>query len=234
MDGQLPGSIRGLIFDVGDVLYDGSLWRRWLLNLLARMNVHKPYTEFYQEWEHEYYLPACLGSGNNWVALQIYLKDLGLCPGQVDEICLAAQAREKNGLNRPQPFRGVRHTLAYLSNLGISLAALSNTELPEAELRQRLDTMQLGDYFDVVVSSRNCGAIKPQPGAYRAVLDRWQFDPAEVAFVGHDVEELSGAANVGLSTIAVFHEPQVVADWRLDDFPQLCFVTASQSLSRAA
>jgi len=234
MDGHPPESIRGLIFDVGDVLYDGSLWRRWLLKLLARMDIHKPYDDFYREWEREYYPRACLGQGDTSSVLRQYLADLGLCPGQVDEVSRAAGARERNGLNQPQPFFGVRRTLAYLKHNDFALAALSNTELTECDLRHRLAGMGLDEFFDVVVSSRNSGAVKPQPAAYRAVMDRWQLASDDVAFVGHDADELAGAAESGLATIALFHQPHVQACWRLDDFEQLCHLAFARPLARAA
>ena len=221
MDGRIPESLRGLIFDVGDVLYDGSLWRRWLLQLLARMNVRKPYAEFYWEWERKYYPRACLGHGDFTDVLRQYLGHLGLCPGQIDEVCRAALARERNVEHEPRAFFGVAQTLGRLQEAGYSLAALSNTELDEVDLRRKLALMGLDRFFDLVVSSRNSGAIKPQPQAYRAVLDRWPLQAEEVAFVGHDGEELQGAAEAGLVTIAVFHDPSVEADWRIDEFTNL-------------
>lgn len=30
----------GLLFDMGDVLYDATVWRRWLLQLLHKMGLH--------------------------------------------------------------------------------------------------------------------------------------------------------------------------------------------------
>ena len=221
MDGLPPTSLRGLIFDVGDVLYDGSLWRRWLLQLLARMNVRKTYAEFYREWEQQFYPRACLGQQDYWQTLRHYLSHLHLTDGQIDEVCRAAFARERNGDNTPRAFNGVAPTLGKLKASGYSLAALSNTELTERELRQKLAAMGLETYFSVICSSRETGLVKPQPEAYAAVIDRLPLASHEVAFVGHDADELHGAAQSGLATIAVFHEPQVTADWRLDDFADL-------------
>src|SRR5688572_21192831 len=46
--------VRGLVFDMGDVLYDATLWRRWLLQLLQRLGHLYSYREFYQVWDRDY------------------------------------------------------------------------------------------------------------------------------------------------------------------------------------
>jgi FMN phosphatase YigB (HAD superfamily) len=222
-----------LIFDVGDVLYDGSLWRRWLLQLLARMNVHMSYAQFYREWEQQYSTQACLGHADYWQVLREYLTDQGLCEGQADEVCRAASTREKRGENQPRTFRGVARTLGMLRASGYRLAALSNTELEECQLRRKLARMGLDSFFGVVVSSRNSGAVKPQPEAYQAAMDTWPLAPHEIAFVGHDADELHGAAQCGLATIALFHEPHVAADWRIDDFADLSQLLGTPQLRAA-
>jgi len=45
--------------------------------------------------------------------------------------------------------------------------------------------------------------------------------PDECAFVGHDVDELDGAAAAGIMTIAYNYEPGVAADIHIDRFAEL-------------
>jgi hypothetical protein len=46
--------VSGLIFDVPGVLYDGTLWTRWLFQLLSRMGMYSHFTAFARLWEEEY------------------------------------------------------------------------------------------------------------------------------------------------------------------------------------
>jgi hypothetical protein len=57
---------------------------------------------------------------------------------------------------------------------------------------------------------------------------------SEAAFVGHDAEELSGAAAVGMRTIAFNHAADAKADRYLIRFEQLLDVVGSDRTFSAA
>ena len=40
-------NVRGLVFDMGDVLFDATVWRRWLLQQLQRMGLQAGYRSFF-------------------------------------------------------------------------------------------------------------------------------------------------------------------------------------------
>src|SRR3981081_3849051 len=46
--------VKGLVFDMDDVLYDATLWRRWLLQLLGRLGLKADYHTFYRTWDAEF------------------------------------------------------------------------------------------------------------------------------------------------------------------------------------
>src|SRR5262245_35636817 len=48
------GVIRGLLLEMDNVLYDATLWRRWLWHLVGRMGVHEEYDVFSWTWESRY------------------------------------------------------------------------------------------------------------------------------------------------------------------------------------
>jgi HAD superfamily hydrolase (TIGR01509 family) len=102
-------------------------------------------------------------------------------------------------LIRPMP--GAAELLESLSARGLRLAVLSNATSGRyvEEVVRRLGWRGM---FDPFVVSADIGIRKPRPEAFRSVLDRWDFEPREIAMVGdslyHDVE---GAQALGLVTI---------------------------------
>ena len=47
-------SVRGWIFQLGGVLYDGTAWRRWFLEHLFKRGLHTHYHLFFRHWDLEY------------------------------------------------------------------------------------------------------------------------------------------------------------------------------------
>jgi FMN phosphatase YigB (HAD superfamily) len=73
----------------------------------------------------------------------------------------------------------------------------------------------------------------PNPAAYRAALHALELPAERMAFVGHKGDELSGAAALGMSTIAFNSDIDALADVYLDRFEDLAKV-ASRRLPCAA
>ena len=213
--------LRGLMFDFGGVLYDDSVWRRWLLRLLSHLGLHTHYGSFVHVLEHEYMVDVYRGRESFCTAFTRFLRAAGLSSGQIDEVMAACQGQRRALEESTRPLPGVRCTIARLRRMGLTLGLLSDTELPAAELRARLEQFVPGSTFQAVVSSVDLGCTKPDSCCYRQVLDQMELGPDEVAYVGHDPAELAGARRVGMATIAFNAQPETVADVHLDRFEQL-------------
>jgi len=66
--------VSGLLFDVGGVLYDDTVWSRWLLKLLTRLGLHTSYTPFFRVWQREYLQRVTCGELEYWQALRLFLR----------------------------------------------------------------------------------------------------------------------------------------------------------------
>ena len=108
-----------------------------------------------------------------------------------------------------------------LKAAGFVLGVLSDSEAPAAQLQQRFIKLGLAGCFSTVVSSVELGRTKPDPRCYQRALDAMNLPPQRVAFVGHDAEELHGAAAVGMPTIAFNYEPGAEADVFIERFDDL-------------
>lgn len=213
--------VRGLLFDMGDVLYDATLWRRWLLQLLARMGIHAAYRDFYRVWDRDYLPAVHRGEREYHDAFCAFLHAQGLARGVIEEIEAASQARRRELIATLRPLPGVRPTLGQLQASGLVLGVLSDTERPASELRVLLDKLGIEHCFATVVSSVELKQTKPAAVSYQTALTAMQLTAEDVAFVGHDADELSGAAAIGMPTIAFNYEPNVTADVFLERFEDL-------------
>jgi FMN phosphatase YigB (HAD superfamily) len=216
-----PVPLAGLVLELDHVLYDASPWRRWLVQLLARIGLHTHYDAFFCAFERDHLPAVYVGQRDYWDAWRDFLLAAGLSRGRVEEVLAAGhgKARELGASIRPLP--GVCGALAQLAGRGVRLALLSNAIDSADALEARLETLGLAGRFEVVLSSRDLGCVKPDPESYQAAIDALALPPAEIGFVGHDPLELAGAGLAGLTTFAIHGVAEPGADFTLTRFEQL-------------
>lgn len=213
--------VEGLLFDMGDVLYDATGWRRWLLQLLARMGLHTRYRSLFRIWDDEFLDDVHRGRREYGEAFQAFLLSIGLSRGQIDEVQAASLARKRELERHARPLPGVRGTIERLASRGVTLAVLSDSEQNADELGAQLRRLGLGGRFSAVLSSIDIEYTKPSPVCYRAALTAMDLAAEQVAFVGHDGAELAGARAVGLLTAAFNYDAGAKADHYLTRFDEL-------------
>jgi len=232
--GALPRPARGLLFDLGNVLCDDTLWQRWLLQLLLRLGVQVPFPTFSRLWRHEHLDDVYRGRREFCEAFQAFLLSLGLSRAQIDEVGAACQARRRQAEASARPLPGVKPTLARLRAAGIALGILSNSQHRAPILRGQLDRFALGGMFSAILSSVDLGRTKPELLCYLAATQAMRLPADEVAFVGHDAAELAGAARAGLMTVAFNFEPNAAADVFIARFDDLLRVVGTRPAQAAA
>jgi HAD superfamily hydrolase (TIGR01509 family) len=219
--GSLPGEVRGLVFDTGDVLYDATAWRRWLLKVLARLGLHTNYRSFFSIWDHDFLVDVYCGRREFWEAFRSFLLSAGLTRGQIEEVQVAGQAQLAEWQAGLRPFPGVRSTLGRLAKCGVPMAAICDSEHSRATVEELLCRVGLAGALGEVVCSRDLAHSKPEPACYEAALEGLKLAAGEAAFVGHDAAELTAAARLGMPTIAFNHDPEARADVYLARFDEL-------------
>lgn len=215
---------RGVLFDMGDVLFDATAWRRWLLGLLNRLGMHAHYRPLFHIWDVDYLDAVHRGECGYASAFREFLGAIGLSRGQIDEVCAASQARKREVETTIRPLPGVRTTLSELHRRGYVLGVLSDSESSSDEIALRLDSIGLGGRFSTIVSSRDLGRTKPDPVTYRTALEQMGLAADETIFVGHDQDELGGASRVGMRTVAFNFDRAVAADVAIQRFDELANV----------
>jgi len=209
---------KALLFELSDVLYESSVWRRWLLRLLARMGLSTNYQAFFDCWD-TYYVPD-INTGQRTLreSLAAMLLECGLAPALVEEIVSAALAQYKALDAEPRLLPGVAATLSQLARRGLALAISADTDQTADAVRDKLKKLGVAGQFRHVTSSRDLNSAKPAPVCYLAAVMALGLTPETVLFVGCRPAHLAGASAVGLATAAIGNAP---ADHRLDRFDQL-------------
>lgn len=99
--------------------------------------------------------------------------------------------------DEPLLFDDARPTLSALRAAGVATAILTNG--PSDGQRRKLAATGLTDAVDHVAIGEEIGFSKPRPEAYRAIVSRFGFDPADAVMVGDSPElDYDGARQAGL------------------------------------
>ncbi len=89
----------------------------------------------------------------------------------------------------------------------LRLACISNAS-SDWIIQQIVNRMGFAPLFDQVVSSAAYGRVKPDPGIFRTVLNRWAISPGRVAMVGDTLlADIAGGRGVGMRTLCVTMTP---------------------------
>lgn len=106
-----------------------------------------------------------------------------------------------------RPFPGALPLLRRLAAARVRAGCISNSS-SHWLIERIVDHLGFKPFLDVVVSSAGYGRVKPDPGIFRAVLNRWNIPPARAAMVGDTLEaDIAGGRGVGMRTLYVTMAP---------------------------
>jgi len=214
-------TVAGLIFEMDNVFYDATMWRRWLVRVLVHLGLSVDYRTFYEAWDRQYLPDVYCGRREFEEAFQAFLRASGLSWGTIDELEGASRIWRVAMEAEVRPLPQVIGTLARLTAAGIPLAVLANSAHPSACLREKLQRLGLAQYFSDVVSSIDLEAAKPSAICYRTALQSLGCGAPEIAYVGYDAAALAGARALGMQTVAFNPQAEAEGNVQLPRFEQL-------------
>ena len=214
-------AVAGLVIDVPDVLYDATLWRRWLVRLLTRLNPSINYTTFFQAWDRDYLADVHCGRREFSEAFQSFLLLAGLSWAQIDEIEAASRLRRQNFEQNARPLPGVVKTMTRLDSLGLRILAWADAPHSGARLAERLERLGLTNRFAGVLTSFDLELAQPSAACYLAALESLDLPAGQTLYVGHDARHLAAAGALGMRTAAFNSQPDARADFYLLRFEDL-------------
>lgn len=190
-----------LLLDMDDVLFDATIWHRWLYQLLGRIGIHSQFDTFFDVWQSDYLPEVYLGRIDYWDRLRIFLTAIGLSRGQVEEAMTAAHGRQRWFENSLRPFSGVVSTLNKMSACGTRIAVVCNSHRDTYELQMLLNRFQLNSAIDQIVTSRQYQACLPGPKLIEHALRLLDCRPDDAFFVSHDIHALASAQSLGATPL---------------------------------
>jgi len=215
--------IKALIYDMGDLLYDASGWRKWLYKFLnEELGIKITYTKLYDVWENLFLCKIHKNLISYKYGFNEFLDYLGLLKVQKEELLKINWDVKKEIEDKAKPFKHVKETLKKLKISGFINCILTDTELNSTQVWTKLNKfLQIGEYIDLVVSSSDINSRKPEKMAYQYCLDKMGLNKENVLFIGHDKDELDGANNFGIKTIAYNNNTDVKATYKIKDFIEI-------------
>ena len=224
LDSQLQTRLRHLehvVIEPAGILYDSSLWTRWLLALLSRMGWRSSFRPFAHVLRVECLQAVYAGRCSRDAALGKFLRGLGLNSGQAAEVLAASGAWRRQLDSSLRPLPGVRKAVTLLQQAGVQISILADSEETAAGMTQRLQGLGFQCELSVVQTSRDFGCTKPEVGCYQALQARLGCDRRSLAFVGHDANDLAAATSLGWLSVGCHHEPSVEAHLHLNRLEDL-------------
>ncbi|MBX3411973.1 MAG: HAD hydrolase-like protein [Pirellulales bacterium] len=205
-----------LVFEADNVLFDATLWRRWLHQLLGRFGVQADFETFFARWDREYLADVYRGRREFDEAFQSFLLSSGLTPAQFDEIEAASTAKRRDLAISTRLLPGVRSALWQLHGAGYRLAVLTNDERSSTQISTQLERNGLGGLFHTVLSSFDLELTMPEPAAYAAILTTVDESADRTAFVSSCPVSLLGAIEQGMRGMSIGVRPAATVHAHFD------------------
>jgi FMN phosphatase YigB (HAD superfamily) len=220
-----------VLFACENVLYDATVWERWLVRLLRHVHVQIDQESFSNHWGQEFLPEIHCGHRAFDEAFRDYLRQLGLARGLIDEVAAASQGRRHEFLREARPLPSIRQTVIALGQQNVALGLLADSDLGAADLEQHLTRLGFGGRFQFLLSSVELGHTKCDPDGYRAAAVRFGRPAERIAFVGNHAHHLAAAARLGMPTIAFNYDDRARADLYLRQFDELAAILETWPLA---
>lgn len=209
MPSDNPGSIKAVLFDLDDTLFDHRHASRSALALVQKTHhafgsvpldvlelVHRQRLE-------ELHLEMLSGKWSLAEAraerYRLLFVEYGHTPTQAEIENIVAVAREAYVANR-QVVAGTMELLAQLHADNIKIGIVTNNIVSEQV--EKLAVLGLTDFVDVMVTAEETGVTKPNPLMFTLALERLGVTAEEAAMVGDSWQsDVLGAREAGIRRI---------------------------------
>jgi HAD superfamily hydrolase (TIGR01509 family) len=211
-----------ILYDLGDVFFEAHYWRRWMYDQLsASGSFEGDFRDFYERYER-ILIPVYEGRTEYGDAYRGFVESLNT--GDTDGFIERSLRVKKFYEDTRKLYPGVRDTVKLLNRHGVRQVVISDNEASGVTVRSEILTrFGLARHVDSVITSHDVGCRKPDPRIFEAALKSAGCGPEDALFVGHDKNEIDGAAGLGLVTVEFnnYLGYRTDAEEQLNLFPEL-------------
>jgi putative hydrolase of the HAD superfamily len=214
--GARSKQVGALLFDAGDILYYRPRKGQKLVKFLQGLGLSLTNASAADRkaLEHQAYQGLIHQDQYHEAILRLY----GVTQPEDIERGRQILLEEENDI---RIFPGIRKTLNVLKKRGYMLGIITDTAQPVHVKLGWFEQAGFGELWDSIVSSKEMGFRKPDPGIYQAALRQLGVHSSDAVFVGHKATELDGARKVGMKTVAFNYEETAEADYYITRFAEL-------------
>jgi len=198
---RLKKSIKGVIFDAGDVLHyrDNVVWKT-MAEFFAQYG-HTIAPEEFKEAYEKYRLNLFKGELTKDGHLKKALQDLAL---PLDDDFFRKFAEKFRSVHSNiKMTEGALELFEKLKEKGIKIAILTDTLASEQNRREWFKEVGSNQFIDVIVCSSESGFTKDEKGSYETALQKMGLNNEEVLFVGHQKYEMDGAKKAQVKSLSL-------------------------------
>ena len=195
--------IKGLIFDIGDIIYDIPFKYKYISPLMIKLGIEQILFKITSLMvKHGFYKKRYTESDIEKLRKQI------------------------------KPREGVIETLKALKHKKIKIVFLTDTIQSPEKVNSRLKALGVIPYVDGVVCSSQINTYKPHKEAYDAAVKATGVKQSEVMFVGHAKDELEGASKAGLRTLGYNMDWGAKSDLYAEHFSDILSIVGELNAKR--
>lgn len=193
--------LKGIFFDANGIIYHrlDSL-SRYVADLMRLQGYAPELTQSDVASLRQLEARASIGAVTHWDYWDERLHRHGVADAQQRRVLIRRILRQVHCV---VPLPDVSVVFKTLKERGFLLGVISNTMYPLRWKTSWLRRAGVASFIDIISSSTEVHAAKPDAAIYLDALARAKMASSEAAFVGHDDEELVGARDVGMVTVAV-------------------------------
>ena len=208
----------GLILDANDLLYDSTIWNRWLFRLMCRFGLETSFDAFHEIWKSDYLAEVNIGREDRWDVTNRFLRSLGLGEGEVFEVLAAAKPRWRKLQDAIMLYPTIRPSLAKLSSR-IRICIISNSAHSSDELTARFRRLGICAFVDSIVTSIDVSRQLPAKECYEQALEAINANALDVYFVSCHARHLAAAKSLEMASIGIGTECEGITNYdRFDQF----------------
>jgi putative hydrolase of the HAD superfamily len=131
-------------------------------------------------------------------AIQSFLSEHGIT--DPDIFMTAVQVYTQAKIEAIQAYPGVYETLLQIHTVGLKIGAVTNASSEHAT--ERLNHIQIADFFDCLVTPDNTGFKKPDPAMFLHAASILKIQPHQICAVGDNlVNDIKPAKDAGMCAI---------------------------------
>ncbi len=214
--------IKAIAFDIDGTLYPD---RRLHIHLGAYFFKNFSFFYYYNKVRHVLHRTAVLPDFFEYQA-RLLAEMMGISVKDAREkIDAVVYEGLKPFFLKVKPYSGIEEMLIACKEAGLKLAVMSDFP-PE----QKGDIWGFSKYFDVILGSEECGALKPSPYPFGVLASKLDVQPHEVLYVGNSIRsDIEGGNNAGMKTAyimsfwrKIFNKKLRKADISFKTYRQLC------------